>query len=61
MNIDRFNGHANAYTRGRPDYAEKLIDCLYNEHGLSSSSVIADMGTEQTVSIYEYGRRIWEF
>ena len=26
-----FDGHAKAYTAGRPGYAKKLIDCLYRE------------------------------
>ena len=45
MNTNRFDGHADAYTLGRPDYAEELIDCLYDRYGISPSSVIADIGS----------------
>ena len=45
MSKERFDGHAKAYTEGRPDYAEELIECLYCEYGLSGSSVIADIGS----------------
>ena len=43
--VDRFKGHAKAYTAGRPDYAKALIDCLYDQYGISQSSVIADIGS----------------
>ena len=45
MRIERFDGHAKAYTVGRPDYAEELIECLYSDYGVSASSAIADIGS----------------
>ncbi len=44
-NTKRFNGHAKDYTIGRPNYAEELIDRLYDEYGFSENSVIADIGS----------------
>ena len=41
----KFDGHASAYTVGRPSYAKELIDCLYKRYGLSETSVIADIGS----------------
>ncbi|MBO4325533.1 MAG: methyltransferase domain-containing protein [Lachnospiraceae bacterium] len=40
-----FNGHAEAYTAGRPSYAKELIDCLYGRYGVTADSVIADIGS----------------
>ena len=45
MSKERFDSHAKAYTAGRPDYAEDLIDCLYSNYDISASSVIADIGS----------------
>ena len=45
MSMERFDGHAKAYTVGRPDYAEELIECLYSDYGVSASAVIADIGS----------------
>ena len=45
MSTDMFTGHADAYTVGRPDYAGELIDYLYDRCGISTSSVIADIGS----------------
>ena len=42
---DRFDGYAKDYTKGRPGYAEELIDCFYRDHGITSDSVIADIGS----------------
>ena len=41
----KFDGYAKDYTVGRPGYAEEFIECLYNKYGLSSGSVIADIGS----------------
>ncbi len=41
----KFDGHASAYTAGRPSYAKELIDCLYGRYGLSETSLIADIGS----------------
>lgn len=43
--IQKFNGKAAAYTAGRPDYSENLIDCLYGKYGFSKDFVIADIGS----------------
>ncbi|MBO7631392.1 MAG: class I SAM-dependent methyltransferase [Lachnospiraceae bacterium] len=40
-----FDGHAKAYTAGRPGYAKELIDCLYDRYGVTAESVIADIGS----------------
>lgn len=40
----RFTGRAQNYTQGRPSYPKALLDCLYQELGLSERSVIADIG-----------------
>lgn len=41
----KFDGFAADYTTGRPGYAKELIDCFYNEFGVSEKSVIADIGS----------------
>lgn len=33
-NTDLFDGYAKAYTTGRPDYARKLIDHMYDTYGI---------------------------
>ena len=43
--IRKFDGRAEDYTAGRPDYAAALIDCMYREYGVSDASVIADIGS----------------
>ena len=42
---NRFDGYSKNYTVGRPQYAKELIDCLYNEYGMSEASVVADIGS----------------
>lgn len=44
-NTRKFAGKAKAYSSGRPSYAPAFIDALYSEHGLTSRSVIADIGS----------------
>ncbi len=44
-NTDLFDGYAKAYTTGRPDYARKLIDHMYDTCGISKDSTIADIGS----------------
>ncbi|MDE5995582.1 MAG: class I SAM-dependent methyltransferase [Eubacterium sp.] len=44
-NTNLFNGRAEVYTRGRPSYPKELIDELYTHYGVSSNSVIADIGS----------------
>lgn len=41
----KFDGRAKDYTTGRPNYAQELIDSLYDKYGISASSVIADIGS----------------
>ena len=41
----KFDGRAEDYTSGRPDYSGKLIECMYSKYGVSESSVIADIGS----------------
>lgn len=41
----KFDGRAKDYTTSRPSYAEKLIDCFYDDYGISESSIIADIGS----------------
>lgn len=46
MNAEnKFTGRACDYAVSRPSYASELIDLLYIEYGLSSTSVIADIGS----------------
>lgn len=44
-NTKRFDGLADVYTKARPGYAKELIDCFYNDHGMSKDSVVADIGS----------------
>ena len=44
-NTKKFNGYAKDYTSGRPSYSKELIDCFYNEYGVSNNSIIADIGS----------------
>ena len=44
-NTNKFNQKANAYTIGRPTYANTFIDMLYSEQGFNSQSIIADIGS----------------
>lgn len=46
MNEQRkFDGRAEHYAKSRPSYAVELIDYLYNQYGLSQTSVTADIGS----------------
>lgn len=40
----KFDGRAENYLAARPAYSDELIEWLYTEMGLSSNSVIADIG-----------------
>ena len=44
-NTDLFDGYAQAYTVGRPDYSRKLIEYMYGTYGISKDSVVADIGS----------------
>lgn len=44
-NTKKFSGIAREYTQSRPGYAEKLLDCLFENYGFSASSVVADVGS----------------
>lgn len=44
-NEKRFDGRAEDYTASRPSYPSALIDFLYDRCGLSSASVLADIGS----------------
>ena len=44
-NTEKFSGLAEVYTQYRPTYPKEFIDYLYNEVGLTSDSVIADIGS----------------
>lgn len=44
-NTNKFNQKANAYSVGRPTYANAFIDVLYSEQGFNSLSIIADIGS----------------
>ena len=40
-----FDGIASVYVKGRPTYAEKFIDDLYNKLGITTESIVADIGS----------------
>lgn len=42
--INKFTGREKNYAASRPDYAEKLLDCLCSEYGLARAAV-ADIGS----------------
>lgn len=42
---NKFDGRAIDYTASRPNYSMDLIDCLYNQYGISKASVIADISS----------------
>lgn len=44
-NTKKFNGIANEYTKSRPNYAARFIECLFDKYGFSASSVVADIGS----------------
>lgn len=44
-NTLKFTGRANVYAKARPNYALEFIDFLYNDVGMNSSSIIADIGS----------------
>lgn len=44
-NTDKFNQKANAYSFGRPAYANTFIDMLYSKQCFNSQSIIADIGS----------------
>lgn len=41
----KFDGYADDYTAGRPGYSSALIDSFYQGFGMTSDSVIADIGS----------------
>ena len=46
-NTDLFDGYAKAYTTGRPDYARKLIDHMYDTYGIYRNLI--NLKTAQTM------------
>ncbi|OPZ90072.1 MAG: hypothetical protein BWY74_02465 [Firmicutes bacterium ADurb.Bin419] len=44
-NTLKFTGKATVYAKARPNYALEFIDYLYNDVGMNSTSVIADIGS----------------
>ena len=40
-----FDGIASVYVKGRPTYAEKFVDDLYNKLGITTESIVADIGS----------------
>ena len=40
----KFDGLANLYEDGRPEYPTILIEKLYTDYGFKSTSIIADIG-----------------
>lgn len=61
-NTRRFDGYADDYAAGRPDYAEELIDLLYDRYGLTSASVIADIGSgtgKFSEQLLKRGSTVW--
>ena len=44
-NTIKFTGKAAVYAKARPNYAMEFIEYLYNDVGMNSSSVIADIGS----------------
>ena len=44
-NTKKFDGYADDYTSGRPDYAKELIDCFYASYGFDKAAAIADIGS----------------
>lgn len=40
-----FDGIASVYVKGRPAYAEGFIDDLYNKLGITTESIVADIGS----------------
>lgn len=42
---EKFNGLAAVYTAGRPTYADKFLDELYDKFEFSYNSIIADIGS----------------
>lgn len=45
MNIDKYAFNGEKYLKYRTEYPKKLVEYLYEEIGLSKSSVIADVGS----------------
>ena len=45
QSIERFSSRVENYARYRPDYPSAIIDLLKNECGLTSESIIADIGS----------------
>ena len=43
-NTKKFDGLATEYSKGRPAYAKKFIDELYEKYGFSKESIVADVG-----------------
>ena len=41
----KFSGLADVYARGRPSYAEALLEALYTRYGFSERSVVGDIGS----------------
>ncbi|OPA76873.1 SAM-dependent methyltransferase [Paenibacillus selenitireducens] len=44
-NTSKFTGKASGYALHRPSYPSALLDDLFTEYGLSSQSIIADIGS----------------
>ncbi len=45
MNENRFDGKSNIYAKYRPSYPIESLDFIFNELGVDSTSVIADIGS----------------
>ncbi len=45
MNENRFDGKSNTYAKYRPSYPKESLNSIFNELGIDSTSVIADIGS----------------
>ncbi|MEO4053951.1 class I SAM-dependent methyltransferase [Solibacillus sp. CAU 1738] len=58
---NKFTGKAQHYEAGRPSYAQALLDSVYTNYGLTSQSVIADIGSgtgKLTKQLLQRGSRV---
>ena len=62
QNTERFSGRVGDYAQSRPGYPAETITLLENETGLSTSAIIADIGSGTGISsemFLQYGCRVF--
>lgn len=55
---DKFTNKVEEYIKYRPSYPKEFIDYLFNEVGISSDSIVADIGAGTGILTKQFGDKV---